>query len=297
MARARLAAALGSPMPTKQVMPSCQGPRRAGGHHLVGGVPAWARFARRPRWPCRAASRRQCGRARRPTFAGYAACWPGQHRGGRRPRRPASAESLPVAADRVPGHVEVVVPGRVAQRVGGVRRRRALPLRSPRPRRAARWPPAGGQLVHDLLHGDDRPLRAEHRLLLHPGDSPQLDVPGPVGTLRVDDRHVGVQRGYRGQPLAGERAGDRPDSGLAVQAGQALQAGAAVAAQDRERQARRRRPRTGWPCPRGCVPPAASGPGQPFSTASRNRCSEPTPGLPPQEKISLLAQPAPMSWS
>ena len=39
------------------------------------------------------------------------------------------------------------------------------------------------------------------------------------------------------------------------------------------------------------------GPGQAFSTASRNRCSDPTPGLPPQEKISLLAQPAPISWS
>ncbi len=28
--------------------------------------------------------------------------------------------------------------------------------------------------------------------------------------------------------------------------------------------------------------------GQPFSTASRRRCSEPTPGLPPQEKTSLV---------
>ncbi len=37
---------------------------------------------------------------------------------------------------------------------------------------------------------------------------------------------------------------------------------------------------------------SASGAGQPCSTASRNRCSEPTPGLPPQEKISFDAQPA-----
>ena len=47
-----------------------------------------------------------------------------------------------------------------------------------------------------------------------------------------------------------------------------------------------------WLCSSSC-----NGPGQAFSTASRNRCSEPTPGLPPQEKISLLAHPAPMSWS
>ena len=35
----------------------------------------------------------------------------------------------------------------------------------------------------------------------------------------------------------------------------------------------------------------SSGCGQPFSTASRKRCSEPTPGLPPHEKISPVAQP------
>ena len=41
----------------------------------------------------------------------------------------------------------------------------------------------------------------------------------------------------------------------------------------------------------------SSGCGQPFCTASRNRCSEPTPGLPPQQKTSFRAQPMPMSWS
>ena len=41
----------------------------------------------------------------------------------------------------------------------------------------------------------------------------------------------------------------------------------------------------------------AAAPGQPCSTASRSRCSEPTPGLPPQEKTSSLAQPAPIIWS
>ena len=42
---------------------------------------------------------------------------------------------------------------------------------------------------------------------------------------------------------------------------------------------------------------SSSGRGQSCSTASRNRCSEPTPGLPPQENTSLRAHPAPMSWS
>jgi hypothetical protein len=41
----------------------------------------------------------------------------------------------------------------------------------------------------------------------------------------------------------------------------------------------------------------SSGTGQPCSTASLNLCSDPTPGLPAQEKISLRAQPAPIIWS
>ncbi len=43
--------------------------------------------------------------------------------------------------------------------------------------------------------------------------------------------------------------------------------------------------------------PCASGAGQPFSTASRTRWSEPTPGLPVHENTSLSAQPMPTSWS
>ena len=41
----------------------------------------------------------------------------------------------------------------------------------------------------------------------------------------------------------------------------------------------------------------SSGRGQPRSMASRRRCREPTPGLPPQEKISLRAAPMPINWS
>src|SRR5215212_3948792 len=37
--------------------------------------------------------------------------------------------------------------------------------------------------------------------------------------------------------------------------------------------------------------------GHPFSMASRKRCSEPTPGLPPYENTSRRAQPAPIIWS
>ena len=33
------------------------------------------------------------------------------------------------------------------------------------------------------------------------------------------------------------------------------------------------------------------------ATASRNRCSEPTPGLPPHENTSRRAHPAPIIWS
>jgi hypothetical protein len=85
--------------------------------------------------------------------------------------------------------------------------------------------------VDDLLDRDERALRGEHRLLLHAGEAPQLHVAVAVGALRVDDRHVGAQRGDRGQRLARERARDRPDGG-----GVPRQVGPGVAAQHRERQ-------------------------------------------------------------
>jgi hypothetical protein len=37
--------------------------------------------------------------------------------------------------------------------------------------------------------------------------------------------------------------------------------------------------------------------GHAFSTASRIRCSEPTPGFPPHENLSRAAQPMPIIWS
>jgi len=44
-----------------------------------------------------------------------------------------------------------------------------------------------------------------------------------------------------------------------------------------------------WLCSSIC-----SGTGQLWLSASRMRCSEPTPGLPPQENTSFDAQPAPI---
>ena len=57
-------------------------------------------------------------------------------------------------------------------------------------------------------------------------------MPLRVGLLRVDDRDVEVERRHRGQPFAGERAGDRLDRVRVLG-----QRRAVVAAQDRERQA------------------------------------------------------------
>src|SRR5215475_4921559 len=42
---------------------------------------------------------------------------------------------------------------------------------------------------------------------------------------------------------------------------------------------------------------SSMGCGQPSSTASLNRCRDPTPGLPPQEKTSRSAAPTPIIWS
>ena len=47
-----------------------------------------------------------------------------------------------------------------------------------------------------------------------------------------------------------------------------------------------------WLCSSIC-----NGAGQPVASASRIRCSDPTPGLPPHENTSLDAQPAPIIWS
>ena len=110
-------------------------------------------------------------------------------------------------------------------------------------------------------------------------------LPRAVGLLRVDDADVGPERRHGGELLAGERAGRS-----------ARRAYARRGRCRRSRAAPRRggsppRPRMRRPCPACECSSSSSGRGQPCSTASRNRWSDPTPGLPPQEKTSLRAQP------
>src|SRR5215510_4353550 len=142
-------------------------------------------------------------------------------------------ERLAVPADPVPRRVRGVVAHRIAVRVAGRRPARDLGDGGDHPR--GQHDRAGPlvELVDDLLHGHDGPLRGQDRLLLHAGDAPQLDGPGAVGPLRVDDGHVGAQRRHRGELLAREGAGDDGDVGRA-----AHQVGPGIAPQHRERQPR-----------------------------------------------------------
>ncbi len=59
----------------------------------------------------------------------------------------------------------------------------------------------------------------QHRLLLHAGDPPQLNVALTVRLLRMDDRDVGGQRRYRDELLAGERARDALDARVLLEVG------------------------------------------------------------------------------
>lgn len=97
---------------------------------------------------------------------------------------------------------------------------------------------AGARLqgADDLLDGDQDAPGGECRLLLHPGQAPQLDVAGPVGLLRVDDGDIRVEGGDGGQFLAGERADDGGDRGRTGR-----DVAAAVAAEHREREPGRAR--------------------------------------------------------
>src|SRR5215469_18138157 len=97
------------------------------------------------------------------------------------------SERRPVPADRVPGNIEIVVPGRIAERVGRVRSAWSSRDVADGPGRQHHraWPRV--EFADDLLDRCDGPGRSEHALFLHPGDSPVLDVAAAVGTLRVDD--------------------------------------------------------------------------------------------------------------
>src|SRR5438128_2003127 len=50
------------------------------------------------------------------------------------------------------------------------------------------------RLVDQLLDDDDDALRGERRLLLAAEQAPDLGVAGGIGALRVDDRHIRLQR-------------------------------------------------------------------------------------------------------
>ncbi len=102
------------------------------------------------------------------------------------------------------------------------------------PRRDDDGPRSRLEDVDDLLDRDEGALGRQQGLLLHSGDPPQHHVAGGVGLLGVDDRHIRVDRRYGGQLLAGERAGDRRQRRRVPD-----EVGAAVAAQDCERQAGR----------------------------------------------------------
>src|SRR5205814_572339 len=133
--------------------------------------------------------------------------------------------------DAVPLPVEGVVPDRVPGRVRGVGAAGDDRDRVDDP--AGQDDAAGARLqrVDQLLDGDQDAPGGQRRLLLHPGQAPQLDGAGPVGLLCVDDGDVRVEGGDGGQLLAGERAGDGGDGGRT-----AGDVAAAVAAQHRERE-------------------------------------------------------------
>ena len=140
-------------------------------------------------------------------------------------------EPHPVPADRVPGQVEVIVPGRIAERVGGMSAVRYDSYVADQPGRQHHGSWQRVEHVDDLLDRDHRSGRGEHALFLHAGDAPVLDVALAVGALGVDDGYVRAERRDGCEPLARERADDLGDAGRL-----GGQAGAAVSAQDGEGQ-------------------------------------------------------------
>src|SRR4051794_36437324 len=117
-------------------------------------------------------------------------------------------EAVAVTADLVPALVEAVVAVIVVVRVGGVGAARRLGHGSDRPRRQHYRAGAGLELVHDLLHGHERAPRGEHDLLLNADDAPELHVALAVRALCVHHAHVGPDGRHRRQLLAGEWALD-----------------------------------------------------------------------------------------
>ncbi len=202
-------------------------------------------------------------------------------------------ERVAVLRDRVPCLVEVVVARRIAHRKAGVRAARDVADRADHPcgqhdGTRDRW-----QLVDDLLDGDDRSRRRPAPL-----PSARRACPRSARCRARSARWAwmmptsGFMRRHGRQHLARERALDRLD-----RAGVLRQVGADVAAQDRRTAARRRRPRNGWPCRRGCAPRSPAG------AASRSRRRRGTGaanrrrGCRPTRTSACATQPVPISWS
>ena len=52
----------------------------------------------------------------------------------------------------------------------------------------------GGEVVHDLFHGHERHLGGQNHFLLHTGDALDEDIAAAIGTLGMDDPHIGTER-------------------------------------------------------------------------------------------------------
>ncbi len=133
------------------------------------------------------------------------------------------------------------------------------------------------ELVHDLLDGDDRSSRREHRFLLHAHQTPELHVSLAVGLLRVDHGDVELDGLHRGEGLARERARDRARSTACGARGRCRHSRGA-----RRTAAPTRRRRTEPPCRHGCALRSRAGeasrarPHRGTGAATRRRGCRPT---------------------
>src|SRR3982074_1504469 len=146
-------------------------------------------------------------------------------------------KAVAVAGDRVPGLVKRVVALVVAVRIGWMRPARHPGNGADGPARQDHGVGAAlPEVVDDLLHRDERTLRRQHRLLLHTDDALAEHIAGAVGLEGVDPGHVRPDRRDRGEPLAGERTGDVLDVGVHLR-----QVDPEITAKDRHAQPRRPR--------------------------------------------------------
>src|SRR5690606_26511416 len=143
-------------------------------------------------------------------------------------------EQLPVTGDAVPVLVEGVVPLVVAQRVRGRRAPLCHGDGGDGPAGDDAGVNRGTEVIDDFFHSHDAALGRQYGFLLHPDNALDQHVALAVSTLGVDDGDIRAYRRYRRQAFAGEGAFDESD--LVVDHGQIA---ADVTAQHSERQASR----------------------------------------------------------